>query len=162
MEIIEEVKEVKMDTKIIKKVFKYVLVILWMMIIYKFSSDAADISNSKSSLVIEMIAFIGVDVNSIFGELAMLVVRKLGHFTEYFILCMLLINSFYKDMTLRGNYKLSLLISFLYACSDEFHQLFVPGRSGQIVDVFIDTIGALLGIFIWNILIIRKSKKGEA
>lgn len=148
-----------MDTKIIKKIFKYVLVILWMIVIYKFSSDAADVSNSKSGLVIEILAFIGIDVNSIFGELAMFVVRKLGHFAEYLILCILLINSFCEGMEIKENYKLSLIISFLYACSDEFHQLFVSGRSGQIQDVFIDTLGAKLGIFIWNILIERKSKR---
>lgn len=34
---------------------------------------------------------------------------------------------------------------FLYACTDEFHQLFISGRSGQFKDVLIDTAGGLLG-----------------
>ena len=34
----------------------------------------------------------------------------------------------------------------LYAISDEVHQLLVPGRSGRVVDVFIDMQGVLLGM----------------
>ena len=34
----------------------------------------------------------------------------------------------------------------LYACSDEFHQLFVAGRAGRINDVLIDSAGAVLGL----------------
>ncbi|MBQ3466792.1 MAG: VanZ family protein, partial [Oscillospiraceae bacterium] len=39
-----------------------------------------------------------------------------------------------------------LLFCFLYACSDEFHQLFVPGRAGMFSDVLIDTVGVLFGL----------------
>lgn len=46
----------------------------------------------------------------------------------------------------------ALLIGFLYACSDEFHQRFVPGRSGEFRDVVIDTAGVLIGIAIVLIL----------
>ena len=148
-----------MNTKF-KKIFKYTLVIAWMIVIYWFSSDTADISNNKSGLVIQILSFVGIDVNSIFGEFAMLVVRKLGHLSEYFILCLLLINSLKGDMKLKSNYMLSLCISFLYACSDEFHQLFVPGRSGQIKDVLIDTLGALLAVIVVNLIFKVRNKKG--
>ena len=40
---------------------------------------------------------------------------------------------------------LAILASALYACTDELHQLFVPGRTGQIFDVFVDTLGATFG-----------------
>lgn len=43
----------------------------------------------------------------------------------------------------------SLLIGIEYATLDEIHQLFVDGRSGQFIDVCIDTIGVALGICIW-------------
>ena len=39
----------------------------------------------------------------------------------------------------------SLIFTFLYACSDEFHQLFITGRSGEFRDVMIDTIGGFIG-----------------
>ena len=47
---------------------------------------------------------------------------------------------------------ISLLISMLYACPDEFHQHFVPGRSCEVRDVLIDTAGALIGILVLGIL----------
>ena len=43
---------------------------------------------------------------------------------------------------------LPFLISLIYACSDEFHQLFIAGRAGQIQDVMIDSIGILIGFLI--------------
>ena len=47
---------------------------------------------------------------------------------------------------------ISLLISMLYACTDEFHQHFVPGRSCEVRDVLIDTAGALIGILVFGTL----------
>jgi VanZ family protein len=41
--------------------------------------------------------------------------------------------------------------------SDEFHQLFIVGRSGQIKDVFIDTFGAIFVVFI--IYLVKKHQK---
>lgn len=43
---------------------------------------------------------------------------------------------------------ISLILGVLYATSDEIHQLFSPGRSAQITDVYIDTLGILVGIFV--------------
>ena len=45
-------------------------------------------------------------------------------------------------------YLLAFLICVIYAISDEIHQLFVPGRAGQVRDVLIDSAGSLLGIII--------------
>ena len=41
-------------------------------------------------------------------------------------------------------------IAALYAVTDEFHQLFVPGRSGQFSDVVLDSAGALAGLLYWH------------
>ena len=41
----------------------------------------------------------------------------------------------------------------LYAITDEIHQLFVPGRSGMIKDVFIDSLGIITGVIICLIII---------
>ena len=42
----------------------------------------------------------------------------------------------------------------MYACYDEYRQLSVPGRSGSIKDVFIDSLGALTGITLNFIIIL--------
>ena len=34
----------------------------------------------------------------------------------------------------------------IYACTDEIHQLFVPGRGGSIIDVLNDSMGALVSV----------------
>jgi VanZ family protein len=86
-----------------------------------------------------------------------LILRKIAHMLEYFILAALLYRAF------RGSFKISvfhltfwpLFLSFLYAVSDEFHQSFVPTRSPSAKDVFIDTIG----IIIFYILIKFKRSK---
>ncbi len=127
-----------------KSLFKYLLVLLWMIVIFKFSSDPADVSDGKSGLVIQELTSLGIDVNGIFGNLANFVVRKAGHFTEYFIFFILLINAVKEGNSLSKSFKIAILITFFYACSDEIHQLFVPGRSGRFTDVLIDTSGGLL------------------
>ena len=47
---------------------------------------------------------------------------------------------------------ISLILGFVYACSDEIHQTFVAGRSGEARDVLIDTSGVFIGILISTLL----------
>jgi VanZ family protein len=81
-------------------------------------------------------------------ELGQTVVRKGGHVTEYFLLTLLLWRAW--SMTKRAAWApgritaVAAACAVLYACSDEFHQTFVPGRQGQAQDVVIDAIGVLL------------------
>ncbi|HCM13143.1 MAG TPA: hypothetical protein DHW85_08175, partial [Lachnospiraceae bacterium] len=68
------------------------------------------------------------------------IVRKTAHFMEYAILASAIELHYW--ITKRKGIRfilLSILFSFLYAATDEFHQLFVPGRSGEFKDVMIDT-----------------------
>ena len=76
------------------------------------------------------------------------VVRKFAHFFEYFVLAVLLMFVF--KYYLEVNIKLVVIvccIGFLYSITDEFHQLFVPGRTGRVADVCIDFLGIVLGSF---------------
>ena len=57
-------------------------------------------------------------------------------------------------------YIIAISTVFIYACTDEFHQLFVPGRSGQFTDVLIDTAGGLIGLVC--ILILTACRKDKA
>ena len=54
---------------------------------------------------------------------------------------------------------IAFLGTFLYACSDEFHQLFIPDRTGRLLDVFIDMIGASLGILILSLIKNHKKQR---
>ena len=76
-------------------------------------------------------------------------IRKLAHMTEYAILSITLYIPFYVyGKRGRNIIYWSETICVIYAITDEVHQLFVPGRSGQLTDVFIDGIGGLIGCFI--------------
>lgn len=80
-------------------------------------------------------------------EDASFLVRKTAHFTIYLVLglCM---NGTLREWGIHSRSRrafLSVLLCFLYACSDEWHQTFVSGRAGQIRDVLLDTAGSLTG-----------------
>jgi len=84
-------------------------------------------------------------------------VRKAAHFTLYMVggfIIYLTCLSFTNEVKVRfKNIIISILGSFLYACSDEFHQKFSYGRSSEIKDVLIDTTGAIFGILIAIIIV---------
>lgn len=76
-------------------------------------------------------------------------VRKGAHMSEYAVFTALVYAALMVDgmkMRLRGAAAFG--ITVLFACSDEFHQLFVPGRSGRFADVLIDATGALIAVLI--------------
>ena len=121
--------------------------------IFFFSSQPASDSSSLSELLL----------GTRFGQLLMRLlpplseqgdshdIRKYAHMTEYLCLgiCALM---FFRELTAtkaRGR-LLSVCVSWpfclLYACTDEFHQLFVEGRCCSLADVGIDGIGFTVGI----------------
>ena len=127
-----------------------------MIVIFLFSNQEANQSTKVSNgvidrTVIEIYEFFNKNATeskiSEIKEIAVFPIRKLAHLSVYFILgilVLLLMKEFkltYKDMII-----VSTLICMLYACSDEIHQLFVIGRSGEARDVFLDTCGSFLGI----------------
>jgi len=99
-------------------------------------------------------------------------VRKLAHLSEFALLggsllCHIRAWASYKDKVIGiGSVILSLGVGVLYALSDEIHQLFVEQRGAELKDVFIDSVGVLIGIlFIRLILLLidkRKTKKEQS
>ncbi len=87
-------------------------------------------------------------------------VKKLGHMFGYALLAQAYLYGI-------GRYRpkailWAWLMTILYAASDEFHQSFVPGRGDSIIDVGIDSIGSLLGLFapaVW--IYLTKRVNGE-
>jgi VanZ family protein len=72
-------------------------------------------------------------------------IRKNAHFFAYLFLGILTCLAVTKSLWQRP-FFVAMIVCVLYAISDECHQLFVPGRSGQLSDVILDSSGALLGI----------------
>lgn len=98
-----------------KRLFKYLLPLIWMIIIFKFSSDTGKVSDGKSGFVIQIINYLGIDINNIFGEMTNFIVRKLGHFTEYFILCFLLMIAFRREFFFKKSNEVK-FIYYIYLC----------------------------------------------
>jgi VanZ family protein len=142
----------------IKKIIKLVLVLIVMFTIFRFSSET-DVKSSKRSdgLIIRTTELIlnrklTSNEKEIYLEKYVPIVRKTAHFTLYFLLGLTFI-SFLKEFNIDSKKLLlyTVLFVFIYACSDEIHQLFVHGRSGEILDVLIDTMGGFTSSFIYKL-----------
>ena len=148
--------------KINRNIFTWLLVFLWMTIIFSFSSRPATDSNEQSYQVGRLVCSIIIPSFNEMPETEKLAyleninfaVRKTAHMIEYAILGILL------AIAMNNKRKpVALAIGILYACTDEFHQLFVAGRSGQIRDVMIDSAGVLLGVFMIAVIFRKKQRR---
>lgn len=135
-----------------KKVFSWFLVFLWMGLIFvqshKVAAESNKLSKGVTEIIIETVEKISPDAE-LDISLSQLnhIIRKNAHFFSYLILGVLTLNALI--ISGGGGYKsigLGLLICILYAISDELHQTFIPGRSGEIKDIILDSVGALVGI----------------
>ena len=152
-----------------KKTIFAVLLVLWMGFIFSMSSENAEKSSNTSGQTIRVVlsAVPGfeeqpeeVKVNII--EKLQFIVRKSAHFIGYMILGILASGLILYYGNINKKYLLAFLICVIYAISDEIHQLFVPGRAGQVRDVLIDSAGSLLGIILvmaFEKLLIKFNKK---
>ena len=140
----------------IKRIVLSVLLVVWMMVIFAFSNQPANISEGTSdglaSNVIDTYANvtnkkITKDEKKSIIEDTRFLVRKTAHFTAYFILNLIAYFTL-KAYKVKRCIIISILFSFLFACSDEIHQLFVIDRAGRVLDVLIDTSGAILSSLI--------------
>lgn len=138
------------------RIIAIIFTIIWMFVIFRFSSDTNIQSHALSDRVtdifnriIEIVTGRNLKMtispeNYAFIELGL---RKLAHMFIYFILSisiMLFLFTFKIPMFIRM--IITSLFCFLYACIDEFHQSFVSGRGASFFDSIIDTGGAILGI----------------
>ncbi len=134
-----------------KKIISWVMLLIWMGIIFFMSHQPGEVSSSQSELVIKIFQFLGIELNECFGELATFVVRKTAHFSEYLILFFFAYNVSKRYFSNKKARVYAIIFVFLYACSDEFHQYFIPGRSMAFKDVLIDTSGGLVGYLIMRL-----------
>lgn len=132
----------------IKNKISLLLVILWMILIFIMSSFDANNSSNQSNFIVDIVVNI-LKIDNI--ELLSLIIRKLAHFTEYFILGILVINMFNRN-NISNKYLISIILCIIYACTDEIHQFFVPGRSCQVTDVIIDSMGSIMGVYLYKLI----------
>lgn len=138
------------------RIISAVLSVLCMILIFCFSCENGDESSDTSGGFTEFAVehFVsGFDDFSPEKQAEIMaetdhIIRKTAHFSIYLALGFLVSCAAGKRRFLSVGSGMSLLICFLYACSDELHQYFVPERSCRFTDVLIDTSGALTGMLI--------------
>ena len=155
-----------------KKILLWILTLLCAGAIFCFSSQEAAESGKASSEVIKtVIKTLDIKNNLSEEEVEKLsadltfVVRKSAHFCIYGLLGFL-IALLYLEYGFYGKqlFLKTTVTAFLYAASDEIHQSFVKGRSGEIRDVCIDSIGAMCGallVIICFLIIKRRKERSE-
>lgn len=150
-----------MKLRKIKIAVSWIAVAAVMIMIFHFSSQPAELSTTTSGGVIEFICNIyarikGIPCSTLDKSIETLqhTVRKTAHFSIYLLLGMFSSNAFFQSgvKKLRKVGGFAFLLSAFYAATDEFHQRFVEGRSGEIRDVCIDSSGALVGILLFILI----------
>lgn len=120
-------------------------------IIFFLSAQTATESNGTSDSLINLIfSFFGKSPNEN-------LIRTLAHFCEFAGFGFLVANLIFSINNTKKT-VLSTLLSFAYAITDEIHQIFVPGRAFQLIDLTVDLSGIIFGVVVFGILIMMKDR----
>lgn len=147
-----------------------ILILIIFITIFRFSGQNGEESTGLSRSIALGVLNIFDDYSEPLTEEQMIqvlnvehIIRKLAHFTIYTtlgILLMCLAETF--DFTNKKRILLSVLIGFIYACLDEFHQSFIPGRTPLFTDILIDTLGVIVGsLFVLICIKIIQNKRNK-
>ncbi len=129
-------------------IISWILVLVCMAFIFWMSGFNATESSGMSDSVIRKIL-------AVFGEeFSSFVVRKAAHLLEFCILAIALFNAIYSTWSKKSTPIFAFGGTVFYAITDEIHQLFIEGRACRAFDVFVDSIGALIGI-IFAVIILK-------
>ena len=160
-----------------KIIISWILTILWAGLIIFMSSMNTNKSNEKSKTVINDVVEKSIQTTNGLGitnkhpsksKKQQVInklnqpLRKVAHASEYFVFTILILIAL-KNSSVKGRkmFIISLAICFIYACTDEYHQTFVNGRTGQFTDSLIDTLGGTIGCIVCLIINKIKSKNGN-
>lgn len=145
----------------IRKIFRFILVILWMVVVFCFSAQGGEKSSITSNTATKQIINVLPSTKHLAEPQKTAVVakvnpvlRKIAHYTMY-ILGGILIFGWLRTyaIALRTNAMYTTILGMLYATSDEIHQLFSGGRSAQLSDVCLDTLGVITGLLLYIAMI---------
>ena len=128
----------------------WALTVAWAALIFYLSTGQFG-SRFSISLLSEILAFLHLHISLPAFLSLHFCLRNLAHLTEYAILSALLYGCLDDDRPIKWSGRTALwcvVIAGIYSLSDEFHQVFVPGRTASLVDCGIDTTGASFGMLV--------------
>ncbi len=147
------------------RVIMTVLLICTLFTIFRFSSQNGTQSKGISTKVTEFILSFSQKYQEADAKektqirnRTNAIIRKVAHFSIYTLLGFLLMGLMTKTK-IKEKWRILITVGLgiIYAILDEFHQSFSPGRTPKITDVYIDTLGIILGVLL--ILLITKIYK---
>jgi VanZ family protein len=122
----------------VKVLVRWMAVIVWMGVIFALSAIPS--------------------LASPFEPIYDFILRKLAHVTVYLVLTLLVYGALRPHMARSPRaWLLAMLVTVLYACSDEWHQSFVPGREGTVRDVAIDGLGVMGACLLLSLRRVQKT-----
>jgi VanZ family protein len=123
-----------------KTVLLWILTLSYTMLIFSFSmmtgSDSGGLSSRIAAFVMPFFSRLGLDFEAVHH-----LIRKLAHFSEYYILALFVKAASENTFRGKGVILCIMLYGIIAPCIDETIQLFVPGRAGALTDVLIDMSG---------------------
>lgn len=134
------------------RAWRYGPLILWMIFI-SFASTAEFSSINTSRFIGPFLHWLVPDLSESRLAAIHFLTRKAAHFTEYALLAFFARRAFATSanaLIQRRWFELALLLITCYALLDEFHQSFVPSRTGSIYDSAIDVAGGLMVLLIFR------------
>lgn len=145
----------------LKKVISISLVLIWCIIIFSFSSQTGTSSKENSDVIVNKITKI-LSISEQKKDKVSYIVRKSGHFFEYFILALLVANVFNCfDIKINKILIFTIFISMIYASTDEIHQYFISNRTASIKDVILDTSASTIATLIYYFIMRKKYEKNN-
>lgn len=160
----------RMNKRYKQYIIQLVPLFIWCLIIFMMSHQVADTSSEMSltvglfigRLIVPDFDALSLSARVLYAEGIEFYVRKMAHMTEYAILSFLVSRAICNLKLWSGQCKCkckckwyisAFVCSVLYAMSDEIHQLFIAGRTGKVTDVLIDSIGIIIGIGMYCLII---------
>lgn len=140
------------------KIIIWIPVLVMACVIFGFSGQDGDesqgLSYKAADIVLKVCDKTGIvdyneDNKEIMIERLQFPIRKAAHMTEYAAFAVLVYIALLTDGLKSGlTVFIAFGFAFIFACTDEIHQLFVSGRSGKFADVLIDSAGCIIGLFV--------------
>ncbi len=120
----------------------------WAGLIFYLSTDSFSSNNTEPMMGFFSWLWPGVSTEAM--ALVHKAIRKVGHWSEYFVLAVLMLRALRLETGKKWEWRhavLTFVFILVYALTDEWHQTFVPSRTASFGDVFIDLLGGICGIF---------------
>ena len=141
-----------------QRAVSWVLVILWAGVIFFMSSHTGSDFKQGTDFVAIIKMHLDSAQQALFGP-GVDIVSSLAHFCEYTVFGLFLRNATGRHFSPLVAFAIAVALGSLYGVSDEFHQLFVPGRACDPADWLVDTLGTALGASIMHIMSVRRAHK---